>query len=337
MKKLLLILFVFLLFAFPLFAQTDIEGLVKNAQELSHQNKFDEAVAEIGKAIAVQPNNPDLYLHRAEYNFLLEKKAAVLEDAQKAATLNPTDKKVLYFSALILHKSRQYQEALKIADALIALGDVDRFGWSLRVQIKTHLEDFIGAFEDATTAAELFPLDNTLKQNQANLIRLMGDSDKALEMYNTLIASLERKFGKIKNEDEKAQAKRDLTSFLFSRAGLNFAKFNNEQAQSDMLKAVNYSPTEFNYLRRAKIYRQQKMYAEAVADLNKALEINKQPEKIMFLIERGDVYYLMQKYAEAIADFEQIIKLDEQQLKEPMQRRIALAKQKMQGNVNEPK
>jgi tetratricopeptide (TPR) repeat protein len=72
-------------------------------------------------------------------------------------------------------------------------------------------------------------------------------------------------------------------------------------------------------------------------DLNKALEINKQPEKIMFLIERGDVYYLMQKYPEAIADFGEIIKLDEWQLKEPMQRRIALAKQKLQENGNQPR
>ena len=332
-----MILFIFLLFAYPLFAQTEVESIIKNAQQLSNQEKFDEAVAEISKAIAIQPNNPDLYSHRANYNFLSWKDALILEDAKKAASLNPTDRKVLYFSAQILQKSRHYQEALRISDALMALGDVDWVGWSLRVSIKTHLEDFIGAFEDTTTAAGLFPQVNMFKQNQANLIRLLGDSDKALEMYNVLIASLEAKFGKIKGEDEKAQARRDLTSFLFSRAGLNFAKFNNEQALADLLNAVNYSPTEMTYLRRAKIYRERKMYSEALADLNKALEINKQPEQIMFLIERGDVYYLMQKYAEAIQDYEQVAKLDEKQLKEPMQKRITLAKQKMKENGNQPR
>jgi tetratricopeptide (TPR) repeat protein len=335
MKKLSVSLLALFLCIVSVFGQTTTENFVETAKQFDHEGKFNEAVAEISKAIAAQPNNADLYITRANYNLLLEKKSEVLSDAQKAVSLAPTDKKILYFSALVLRKSQQYEEALKISDSHIALGDADRFAWYLRIGIKTQLRDLIGAFEDATAAAELFPQDNTFKQNQASLIRLTGDSDKALEMYNSRIASLEIKTNKAKDESTK----RDLSSLLFSRADLYFSKLNNEAAKSDLLKAVSYLPTEFTYLLRAKVYKQQKMYPEAVADLTKALEINKQQEKIIFLIERGDLYYLMQKYSEAISDYEEILKLDDGQLKDLMQRRISLslAQQKMKENGIQPK
>lgn len=333
MKKLCVsLLFLFLCMVF-VSAQTEVEIFVDKANQFYIDGKFNEAAAEISKAIAVQSNNADFYLRRAQYNIFLEKKAEVLNDAQKAASLAPLDKKILYFSVQALQKTEQYEQALKISDLIIALGEADRFAWSQRIQIKTHLGNITGAFEDASAAVELFPQDNTLKQNQANLIRLMGDSDKALEMYNMLIASLEKKVNKSKDDFTK----RELSSLLFSRAGINFSKFNEDAAKSDLLKAVDYLPSEFTYLRRAKIYKQTKMYPEAIADLTKALEINKQPEKIMFLIERGDVYYLMQKYQEAISDYEEILRLDEKQMKEIMQNRISLAKQKMRENGSQPK
>jgi tetratricopeptide (TPR) repeat protein len=332
MKKLPLALFVLFLFTAAATAQTEVETFVEKARQFSSDGKFNEAVAEISKAISAQPNNAEFYLTRANYYLLLDKNAEVLGDAQKAVSLNPTDKKILYFSAQMMHRSRNYGEALKVSDSLIALGDVDKSAWSLRIQIKTYLEDFVGAYEDATTAAGLFPRENMFKQNQANLIRLMGNSEKALEMYNALIVALEKKTGKADDEAYK----RDISSLFFSRSGIHFAKSNAEAAKSDLIKAVNYLPTEFSYLRRAKIYKQQKMYAESLADLNKALEINKQPEKIIFLIERGDVYFLMKNYKEAIADYEEIITLDEAQMKEPMQRRIELAKQKMRDGGVEP-
>lgn len=337
MKNLTLIIFVFLLFTISAFAQTEVEIYVEKANQYDSERKFDEAVAEISKAIAIEPNNTNLYLKRAGYYLILGKKLEILNDAQKAASINPTDKKILYSSALVLHRSRQYKEALKIADALFALGDVDSFGWSLRSQIKTHLEDFVGALDDVTTAVELFPQDTFLKQNQANLIRLLGDSEKALEMYDALIVKYEANLSKVKDETKKQAIKRDLSMFLFGRAGLHFGKFNKDQAQADLIKAVEYTPHKFNYSHRARIYKQQKMYAEALADLTTAIEFDKENDILLLLIDRGDVYFALRKYAEAIQDYEQVIKLDHAQTKELMQRRIALAKQKIQENGNQQK
>ncbi len=310
MNKLTLILLAILCLSLQIAAQTEVERIVEKAKQLHVEQKTAEAIAEINKAIVIEPNNAELYLTRAGYNRFLDNKTDILNDAQKAALLAPTDRRVLYFSAQVLHGSQQETEALKIADQLIALGDVDRFGWSLRINIKMQLKDFVGAYEDVTTALELFPKENMFKQNQAMLIRLMGDSDKALEIYNAVIASSEKKLSKTKTEGEKEQIIRDLTDFHFSRAGYYFSKSNDELGRSDLLKAVGYAPTDSNFYRRARIFRDQEMYREAISDLTKALEILKQFDKVQILIERGDVYVESGQYDEALKDYQEVLNLD---------------------------
>ena len=334
MKNLPIILLTFFLFAVPAFAQTEVETYLEKANQYAKERKFDQSVIELSKAIAIEPNNASLYLRRARYYLFLQKNSELLQDVQKAVSINPTDKKILYNSSGILFENRQFEEALKIANALILLGDVDRSGWSLRASIKTHLEDFAGAYEDVTTAIELFPNDDYFKHNQANLVRLMGNSEKAMEMYNSIIAKYEEKLSKIENEKQKQPIQDSIAMFLFSRAALHFAKFNKDTAQSDLTKAVEYSPIPLSYFRRAIIYKQQKMYEEAIADFTKAIELSKKKDGFVIncLINRGDSYFASKKYDEAIQSYEEVIKLDENQLNEFIQKRIALAKQKMQEN-----
>ncbi|MGI8639598.1 MAG: tetratricopeptide repeat protein, partial [Pyrinomonadaceae bacterium] len=174
MKNLPFCFIAILLFAIPAFAQNDIKTFKDNAGELSLQGKFNEAITEINKAIALQPNDADLILKRAELQRFAENNQAFINDVQKAVLINPSDKKVLYSGALLLHRAGNYEQALKICSELFALGEPDVWAWQLIVRIKTHLEDFVGAFEDVSKAIELFPENAVFRQNQANLIRLMG-------------------------------------------------------------------------------------------------------------------------------------------------------------------
>jgi tetratricopeptide (TPR) repeat protein len=261
----------------------------------------------------------------------LQKNEEILKDAKKAATIDPTDKKVLYSAALVLQQSRQHEEALKIADALMALGDVNWFGWQLLVSIKTHLEDFVGAFESVTTAIELFPQVASLKQNQANLLRLMGDSDKALAMFTVLINKSTATLKKAKTDGEKQSIKRDLSMFLFSRARLNVLKFDKTQGISDANAAVELSLEKYSYISRARIYLDLKMYDEALADFTKAIDFakNDDDEDVSYLLSRGDIYFDLKRYAEALKDYEQVIIMDEKQMKVLLQERINFIKRKM--------
>ena len=335
MKKLTFSLLVALSFAFPVFAQTDVDSIVRKAKTMFLSKQRAEAVEEINKAIALEPGNPDLYLTRAEFYLFLQNKSEVLNDAQKAAALAPTDKKILYRAGLVLLRGLQFKEALKISEELTALGDLDRQGWGLRIQIKRSLKDFIGAFEDASRAIELFPEDDYLKQAQADLIRLLGDSEKALEIYDSIIAANEKKLSLANAQSDKTSIKRALSLFLFNRARINLAKSLMEPALADLAKAIEYLPDGNNYFRRAGIYVEHKMYAEALADFSKIID-----EKLIFdrsfvYLQRGNVYFMTQKYAEALADYEEAVKLNES-MRQYAQKRIALIKQKT-TEISQPK
>lgn len=336
MKKLTLVIFTLLFLSLSVFAQTETEKIVERARKLRFDKKIAESYAEINRALALAPGNPDLYLGRADFYLLDDNKVEVLNDAQKAAALAPTDRKVLYFAALVLYRSQQYQEALKISDQIIALGEVELRSWHLRIQTKTHLEDFFGAFEDATTGIEQYPNDDFLKQNQANLVRLMGNSDKAFGMFNALIAAAEKKLAQTKDNNQKAKIKKSLSMFLFSRAGIHFSKFLKEQALADLVKVVEYSPSALSYFVRAKMYRQQRMFAEAVADLTTALEFDKGIDKVQVFIERGDVYAFMEKYDEAHRDYENALKLDTE-IRPIFDARVVWLNQLRAKSPNQPK
>lgn len=67
MKNISLILFVFLLLNFSALAQTPIQLYLYNAKRFANERKYVEAIDEISKAIATEPNEIGLYLIRADY------------------------------------------------------------------------------------------------------------------------------------------------------------------------------------------------------------------------------------------------------------------------------
>jgi tetratricopeptide (TPR) repeat protein len=336
MKKFSLIVFSVLLLSISASAQTAVEKMVERARKLNFERKVAESYAEINRAIALEPSNPDLYLARADFYLLDDNKAELLKDAQKAAALAPTSRKILYFAALFIFRSQQYEEALKISDQLMTLGEVELRAWHLRVRIKTHLEDFFGAFEDAAAGGEFYPEDDYLKQYQANLVRLMGNNDKALEMYNALVAATEKKLSKTTDKNKIADLKRSLSMFLFSRAGVNFTKLFREQALADLVKAVEYTPEPSSYFMRALQYKLQKMYPEAIADFTTGLSLEKDSNRIQFFIARGDVYAITEKYDEAHRDYEEALKLDSG-IREVFDARVAWLNKLRAKNPNQPK
>ena len=335
MKIVSLVFLTFLISTFSIFGQSEVESLRNKSNQFQKEGKFDEAIVELSKAIAVQQNDANLYIERANLYLLTQNKQNLLADVKKARAISPTDKKSLYYGTLVVFKSGQYQESFTLINHLIALGEPDLPALELRVSILTHLEDFASAYEEITKVIELFPNENGLKHNQANLIRLMGDSDTALDSFSAQIVSLETKLSKIENKDAATRLKWDLSALFFSRANIYQNKFEIEKMKADLIKAVEWHPIPVNYERRANFYTKQKMYDDALADLTKAIEKDSDKNVGLFL-RRGDVYYSMRKYLEAVKDYEQVLK-QKTGLEQLAERRISQAKQKMQENVNHPK
>lgn len=335
MKIISLVFLSFLIFTVSVFGQSEAESLRDKSNQFQKEGKFDEAIVELSKLIVVQPNDAYLYIERANLYLLTQNKQNLLADVKKASAISPTDKKILYYGTVAVFKSGQYQESLSLVNALIALGEPDLFALELKVSILTHLEDFAGAYEEITRVIESFPNENRLKHNQANLIRLMGDSDTALANFSAQIVSLETKLSKIENKDAATRLKWDLSELFFSRANIYQNKFEIGKMKADLIKAVELRPIPVNYERRANFYTKQKMYDNALTDLTKAIETDSD-ENVGLFMRRGDVYFSMQKYSEAIKDYEQVLK-QKTGLEQLAERRISSAKQKMQENVNQPK
>jgi tetratricopeptide (TPR) repeat protein len=335
MKIIQIVFLSFLIFTVPTFGQAEIESFLTKSNQLRSERKFDEAIAELSKAIAVQPNNADLYLRRANLYQLTQNKQNLLADVKKATAINPTDKKTLYYGTMSVFKSGQYQESLNLVNALIALGEPDLPAQELKFSILTHLEDFAGAYEKITKLIELYPNENRLKHNQANTMRLLGDSDSALDNFSAQIASLENKLSKVEDKETQRRQKWDLSALYFSRANIYQNKLEIEKMKADLIKGVEWHPIPINYERRANFYAKQKMYDEALNDLNKAIEMDSDKNVGLFM-RRGDVYFSMKKYSEAIKEYEQVLK-QKTGLEPLAERRISQAKQKMQENGIQPK
>ncbi|HSK71230.1 MAG TPA: tetratricopeptide repeat protein [Pyrinomonadaceae bacterium] len=329
MKKHLLAFLAFICCVVPAFSQNDA------GKPYYAEDKIDAQILEAGKAIQLEPNNPQLYLKRAHLYRLKQNAEAVSSDVTKALGLSPDDISIQFDAVRLLYEfPGKCQQALAIINSAIANNPKNDEAFDWRFRVKTCLGDLVGALDDINTAISLNPQNSGYKNNQASLQQRLGQTDNAVENFNQWIASLEQKLKAAKDTNEKENLKRELMMTYFSRSRI-FAKNENFEAMlADLNRAVEVNPTHYAYQIRARAYKGRKMYAEAVADLTKAIELN--AEDAGLLMDRGDVYFLMRKFPEAIADYERILKINTG-MERLAEMRISAAKQKMQENVNQPK
>jgi tetratricopeptide (TPR) repeat protein len=100
------------------------------------------------------------------------------------------------------------------------------------------------------------------------------------------------------------------------------------QAIADYNKAIELDPNDADaYYNRGIAYADQQEYAQAIADYNKAIELD--PKYAYAYYNRGIAYYNQQKYAQAIADFNKTLLL-----LDPNDPFVATVKQNLQDAKN---
>jgi tetratricopeptide (TPR) repeat protein len=310
MKCFALVLLV-LMFAGAGFAQTDVETFLKKSNEFEMQNKLVDAIAELGKAIAIQPDNADLYLRRANLYFANNNYEGVAADAGKAVGLNPDNKQVILTAAHYFRNIQQCAQSLNILNAYVFKNPTSDDVIYARSNTKLCLDDLNAAYEDVSAAIKLAPKNNMYRTTQAGMLSRLGDSEKSFEKFAQMIKTLEANLGKAENEGEKQGLRHDLAYVYRLRADTFHSKGDTTAEFADLAKFIEYSPQEFSLRQRAKIYQDHKMYDEAIADYTEAIRISKNNTEIFFL-ERGDVFMCAEKYDEAIKDYEQTLKLNPQ-------------------------
>lgn len=330
--SLVLLSFSLLFFTQVLFAQADIKEFLLKAEEFEIDNKPDEAIGEITKAINVQTDNAELYLRRAQLYFDVGKHEAVAADASKAVALQPADKRTLLNAVRLLRYVKKCGESLEMLDRFIAKNAARDDVFYSRSHSKMCLADWAGAYEDLYQASELAPDNNMYRSTLAGMLARLGDSEQALEQFAKLIKFYERQYAKIKAANPKVTENHSLSEVYRLRAGVHHVKNDTANEFADLVKFVEYEPKDTTYRQRAKIYLDHGMTGEAIADYTSALKNTLNPA--IFRFERGDIYAEAGKYAEAIADYEEAAR--DAGLSESAQQRIAAAKRNLQAGKPQP-
>ncbi len=97
---------------------------------------------------------------------------------------------------------------------------------------------------------------------------------------------------------------------LMGRADLYLEMGEDQKALADMNKAIEIDPKNVSAINmRAAYYADKKMYKEAMNDITKSLKLSKS-DNLEAYFTRGLVYAEQDKFKEAIADFDKVIDLD---------------------------
>jgi tetratricopeptide (TPR) repeat protein len=106
--------------------ETESAGdFVQRAQLLAELGRYDEAAAELGFAIALEPDNAEARVVLARVHLAADRPTEALTAADAAATAAPTQASALVAKALALADLRRFGEAAQVADQLLTRWPAD--------------------------------------------------------------------------------------------------------------------------------------------------------------------------------------------------------------------
>lgn len=196
-----------------------------------------------------------------------------------------------------------------------------------RAIAKLSLEDYRGAEEDATLAIERNPFITNAYEVRGVARQNLGNPKGAIEDYDKALEQLPENKGVLFN---KALAEEELEDFdaadktyatllkifprydngYIGRAKLNLAKGDTVQALADIDKAIELNKNATNaYVMRADIaINSEKNFKGALEDMDMAIKL--QPQYSGFFINRAFLRYNLDDYFGAMADYDYAIQLD---------------------------
>jgi tetratricopeptide (TPR) repeat protein len=364
MKHVLLFIFIFCAFSNSVFGQVNTDSVLSEAVRLRTENRCDEAIAKLNKAIESESKNAWLYIERARCFRSLKNNDALLSDVQNAFRFGSADKsfdRLLEIGEIELRASGQSEEVIKIADSLIANNTAVARAYEIRGLNKLVLKNYVGAIDDYLKFSELDPFlaeSGRIGIILTSLGELKNDKnifshyERVINFYVKLLKNLNDSLqNKPQNEYKpNYQIYKSRVSSVTNRYGavvqalsmdladLYLAKGETEKAEDVLDKMVQTEPKILAYGYRLQYYKRKGKFEEAADDLTIQTELlnaltESQGRKVnpkfkaKFLISRGDLYVLAQKYEKAIADYESAIQNDPEIASEANEK-ISVAKQK---------
>jgi len=141
------------------------EGYVQRAELLAELGRYDEAAAEVGYAIALEPDNVPALVMLAMVKLAAEKPEEALAAADLAVAAAPELVHPLVIRGHALADLRRFKEAAAVADEILGLGPDDAYAQRSGAAILAESRNGQQAINAAWRAVELAP-----EEPQAHLV-----------------------------------------------------------------------------------------------------------------------------------------------------------------------
>ncbi len=245
----------------------------------------DDRVADLDKAIEIEPNKVEFLVLRARHHQGAEQPDKAMADVQKAIELAPDNASFYQLKALILLSQDKLEEAIASFDKATELAPDDIASYQMRSQVFDKMGDPEKALAQLEKAIELKPDNPNTLLLRMNLLFKSERYDEALADIDNILAK----------QPGSVQA-RVIRTQILERMGRD------EEALAGLEELAAALPNQPEiHVQLAAHYMDAKQPSKAIAALSKVLELA--PDNQLSLRLRGDMYLSTGKHAEALADF----------------------------------
>ncbi|MFI7486856.1 tetratricopeptide repeat protein [Micromonospora echinaurantiaca] len=141
------------------------DGYLQRAQLLAELGRYDEAAAEVGYAVALDPENPQALTILARVHLAADRPAEALTAADAAVAAAPDAVPALVARGMALADLERYTESARTADQILALGPDDAYAQRSAAAILAGSRNGQLALNAAWRGVELAP-----EEPQAHLV-----------------------------------------------------------------------------------------------------------------------------------------------------------------------
>ncbi|CQR64699.1 tetratricopeptide repeat protein [Streptomyces leeuwenhoekii] len=262
-------------------------------RHLYHDDRDEEALAELDRAVAADPGNARAWTHRGDVHHWLGHTEQAIADLTTALGIDPAHAPTLAVRGEALSTAGRHEEAFTDLATGLDLDPALARARAARGEVHRELGRYDEAVADFTAAAELDPaLAGYALASRAQAHREAGRPDESVADFTAALG--------IDPAYAWARAQRGLSHAAAGR---------HDEAVADYTAALDTSPTMVWALaERGVAHREAGRPDEAVADLIAAAELD--PPYAWALAQRGETHRMLRRFDEAVADFTAAVQIN---------------------------
>jgi len=261
-------------------------------EDLFMKGKYDDAINELSRALAVNGNLVEGYFIRGNAYYRKGNYDLAIEDYNAVLRINPDIQETLYNRGNSYLNKGNYDRAIEDYNAALRIKPDDLKALNNRGIAYRNKGNYDRAIEDYNAVLRIKPDYQYALNNRGYAYHNKGNYDRAIEDYNAAL-----------------RIKPDYQSALYNRGLAYYEKDNYDRAIEDYNAALRIKPYDPKALiGRGFAYAMKGNYDWAIEDYTAALKIKS--DDLNALIGRGLAYTMKRNYDRAIEDFEAILQIN---------------------------